>query len=1490
MTMTSEPAPEHEPPRESDDGRTSLLDAILFLMPDEQRQQFLSTAGPSGILYANRLPSYTKPLAVRLSRRGYESLQGMHEVGDDPISALRTDLERGVRFSPPPAGWFQTRKNEKGMPIRIESRQFGMPCKLDRDRSGQPFLLATYVGRPDEKRSIADAISDDFSANAPLGLEEPVDVESIELSPDDPAPFDIEDQFHPHVVTSWTVALPGNEPLPTIDARAIESLILQISTNSRYAGFIRAARRRCEELSALVRLEQFAGQIAFNVISRGSDSIDVGLNVFADAFRDSKRLQVYIDDPVKNERHRIPTSLVPVNFRGNRLTLNPSEDSSVTDVPEHGYLMDSGQASQFRKQLQAIAELTHPNGRPHIMRLASLLGSRDEMRLAVNNWNTRAIDFCDKQLNDRQREAVMKAIFSPDVCLIQGPPGTGKTRVISEIVRQATRLGGKVLLVAPTHVAVDNVLERIGLIDDVSPVRCVRDEKKDDLDDHIQQFTYDNRASLLSDESRRLVHEDVEQCEYWRTWLVAASKKAEDLQQLLTDSDKQSLRQDSLIQNRSRLPEDVAAENVSEILSLKRAEEDATQSVKDTGNKVQSSRVAESSAESRRAGLLLRRYSFVDQTELESARSATAGSHRGAIDVAKRLVADADQHLKVVQNSLRSVEERLSSHRVIFSELLEGTTPPVVQQVIDEAVNAVNAAYAPTVRSKSEAVSLLERELDVSRRRFATLEKRIASLTKKSASVNEAAYLPLYRRALYGAWWGSFFQEYQSALLNAQTQIQTTSTQISSHEERHRAAQAELKDAEQKQTDAQQRKAIEVLEAETASYGERISVFEEEARNLQEELSASKQTCVLRQTELTDREHALDYDLTVTTENFHQELLRAAEMVLNTCRVDTEKCLSDLRQAETRLAQCTAALKLKHEHIEAIIIERRQEIDHAVTDSVNQIDSLRQRFSSIAEELQRSQHSAPTFDHESLDQWECRRREELSFIERRLSFGRDWQSYLSREAPRLADRLSQYVNLVCATTMGIATDAYFGDGGQFEEKEFDLLVIDEAGKVTEPEFLVAANRARHWVLVGDHKQLPPFYDQFLDPFISQANRSRRDADLPEMDADALRKSCFERLWERLTPLAPKPCDVFDNAPSQSAWEPGRDATSSVDDAFRVHEQTQDMFTKRNEEHAMWKEKQAGELWSRQESMEKAKAFGWNVAATDSTKQHCKAEPPGVDRCLTLSIQRRMHPDLALFISDVFYDGQYHSPLGDDGKPDSRFVSDKTLALTEFEKPVTFIEVAASIGGVDGEIDLSQGIGPQNRLLRYAASLPRQGFANLDEAQKVVAILETLVEDSVLQDEQNTISESGRPVPVIGIIAFYAGQVALIRRLIMESASLRAEVAGGEVVCRGIHILVNSVDAFQGKECSVIIVSFTRSNRRQAVGFVDDANRLNVALSRAQKKLILLGDSNTLTRRSRVAKGLDEKDSASAARERKFFTKLVGYVTQTGKYMRVFERR
>jgi superfamily I DNA and/or RNA helicase len=67
----------------------------------------------------------------------------------------------------------------------------------------------------------------------------------------------------------------------------------------------------------------------------------------------------------------------------------------------------------------------------------------------------------DSTLNDSQREAVRFALSARDVAVLHGPPGTGKTTALVELIRQAVRRGDKVLVCAPSNLAVDNLLERL---------------------------------------------------------------------------------------------------------------------------------------------------------------------------------------------------------------------------------------------------------------------------------------------------------------------------------------------------------------------------------------------------------------------------------------------------------------------------------------------------------------------------------------------------------------------------------------------------------------------------------------------------------------------------------------------------------------------------------------------------------------------------------------------------------------------------------------------------------------------------------------------------------------------------------------------------------------------------------------------------------------------------------------------------------------------
>jgi len=104
---------------------------------------------------------------------------------------------------------------------------------------------------------------------------------------------------------------------------------------------------------------------------------------------------------------------------------------------------------------------------------------------------------------------------------------------------------------------------------------------------------------------------------------------------------------------------------------------------------------------------------------------------------------------------------------------------------------------------------------------------------------------------------------------------------------------------------------------------------------------------------------------------------------------------------------------------------------------------------------------------------------------------------------------------------------------------------------------------------------------------------------------------------------------------------------------------------------------------------------------------------------------------------------------------------------------------------------------------------------------------------------------------VGIISPYKGQVQLLRRLLQKDRYWKP--------FRSL-ITVNTVDGFQGQERDVIVISLVRSNEQGDIGFLRDLRRMNVAITRARMKLIILGDKATICRMPfyrRLANYIDE---------------------------------
>ena len=91
---------------------------------------------------------------------------------------------------------------------------------------------------------------------------------------------------------------------------------------------------------------------------------------------------------------------------------------------------------------------------------------------------------------------------------------------------------------------------------------------------------------------------------------------------------------------------------------------------------------------------------------------------------------------------------------------------------------------------------------------------------------------------------------------------------------------------------------------------------------------------------------------------------------------------------------------------------------------------------------------------------------------------------------------------------------------------------------------------------------------------------------------------------------------------------------------------------------------------------------------------------------------------------------------------------------------------------------------------------------------------------------------------VGVISPYRAQLQYLRQQLKKREFFKP--------FRGL-ISVNTVDGFQGQERDVIMISLVRSNDDGQIGFLRDLRRMNVAITRARMKLIILGDASTLTR-------------------------------------------
>ena len=198
----------------------------------------------------------------------------------------------------------------------------------------------------------------------------------------------------------------------------------------------------------------------------------------------------------------------------------------------------------------------------------------------------------------------------------------------------------------------------------------------------------------------------------------------------------------------------------------------------------------------------------------------------------------------------------------------------------------------------------------------------------------------------------------------------------------------------------------------------------------------------------------------------------------------------------------------------------------------------------------------------------------------------------------------------------------------------------------------------------------------------------------------------------------------------------------------------------------------------------------------------------------LEEQYRMHEQIMNFSAQEFYGGRL-----------SAHFSVAKATLMDNDHPFTFIDTA--------------GCGFDEQQEESSISNPDEGLFVLNCLKQYLEMLNP--------------SESGNPS--VGLISPYQEQVKFLATAIASDPVLNNDA---------IDLTVNTIDSFQGQERDLVVISLTRSNAARNIGFLSDIRRLNVAITRAKKKLIIIGDSSTLSAHP-------------------FYINLIGYAERHGSY-------
>lgn len=396
-----------------------------------------------------------------------------------------------------------------------------------------------------------------------------------------------------------------------------------------------------------------------------------------------------------------------------------------------------------------------------------------------------------------------------------------------------------------------------------------------------------------------------------------------------------------------------------------------------------------------------------------------------------------------------------------------------------------------------------------------------------------------------------------------------------------------------------------------------------------------------------------------------------------------------------------------------------------------------------------------------------------------------------RQSPEYSRRAFEGVilraaNVVFATTNSGEIERLIDERGQF-----DWSIVEEAGKATGSELLSPLLLSHRRLMIGDHKQLPPYRSDEMKQLLGNPEKVRDVVNVAgELISRSLRDADMEELLDEIE-------------------EEDADLAPLCADAIT----TMMLFE--------------------------------TLVENEFARQQAKR--PGRPIARRLETQHRMHPGIEHIVSKCFYDGA----LSTDKKREARFLAGPPPYGSTDEKrlpgaPVVVVDMPylqEQVGQKEGD--------------------QRPPWRNPTE---VAAVLDAL---SLLRPGAEV-----EKTPTLAVLSPYARQVSLLDREIEAARSARLAHLASFRPVTGKASFCSTVDSFQGSEADIVVISLVRNNQHttpaKALGFLRDSRRMNVLLSRAKWKLVLVGSL-------RFIKATVESMSGEDAERHAFLAKLLAAI-------------